>query len=100
MKRKIDRRVVATVIVLAVASVVCSQTVPDRTIVIDVIGRDNRGLAISLYLSLFDVGMGSGSVFYGWISDLYGYRTMYLVAGLLFLLAGLLFTWKAPDPKS
>ena len=70
------------------------------TYVIDVIGRDNRGLAISLYLSLFDVGMGSGSVFYGWISDLYGYRTMYLVAGLLFLLAGLLFTWKAPDPKS
>jgi len=70
------------------------------TYVIDVIGRDNRGLAISLYLSLFDVGMGSGSVFYGWISDLYGYRTMYLVAGLLFLLAGLLFIWKAPDPKS
>lgn len=70
------------------------------TYVIDVIGRDNRGLAISLYLSLFDVGMGSGSIFYGWISDLYGYRTMYLVAGLLFLLAGLLFIWKAPDPKS
>ena len=44
MKRKIDRRVVATVIVLAVASVVCSQTVPDRTIVIDVIGSSGAAI--------------------------------------------------------
>jgi len=33
---------------------------------IDFMGRGNKGLAISLYNSLFDVGMGLGSIFYGW----------------------------------
>ncbi|MGB7296750.1 MAG: MFS transporter, partial [Candidatus Aminicenantales bacterium] len=49
--------------------------------IIDILGRENKGLALSLYLSLFDVGMGMGSPFFGWISDLSGYRTRYLVAG-------------------
>jgi MFS family permease len=42
--------------------------------------------------------MGFGSTFFGWISDLYGYRQMYLVAGLLFFFVSVLFTWKAPAP--
>lgn len=66
------------------------------TYVIDVFGRENKGLAISLYLTFFDMGMGLGSVFFGWVSDLSGYRTMYMTAGVLFLLAGFLFHWKAP----
>lgn len=68
------------------------------TYIIDIMGRENKGLAISLYLAFFDIGMGSGSTFFGWISDLYGYRQMYLFAGLLFFLVSVLFTWKAPAP--
>jgi len=68
------------------------------TYVIDIMGRENKGLAISLYLAFFDIGMGFGSTFFGWISDLYGYRQMYLSAGLLFFLVSALFTWKAPAP--
>jgi MFS family permease len=66
------------------------------TYVIDILGQENKGFAISLYLTFFDVGMGLGSPLFGWISDLYGYRSMYLIAGLTFFLAGVLFTWKAP----
>jgi MFS family permease len=68
------------------------------TYFIDIMGRENKGLAISLYLAFFDIGMGFGSTFFGWVSDLYGYRWMYLFAGVLFFLVGVLFTWKAPSP--
>ena len=64
--------------------------------IIDFLGRENKGLAISLYLSLFDVGMGIGSPFFGWMSDLAGYRWMYRIAGLFLLAATAVFMLKAP----
>jgi len=69
------------------------------TYIIDILGKENKGFAISLYLTFFDVGMGFGSALFGWISDLYGYRWMYLIAGLMFFLAGVVFAWKAPSPE-
>jgi len=69
------------------------------TYIIDILGQENKGLAISLYLTLFDIGMGAGSAFFGWISDLYSYRFMYFFAGLLFFFVGLIFAWKAPSPQ-
>ena len=67
------------------------------TYIIDFLGRENKGLAISLYNSLFDVGMGLGSPFFGWISDLAGYRWMYRVAGALLLVSTAVFMAKAPE---
>jgi MFS family permease len=67
------------------------------TYLIDFMGRENKGLAISLYNSLFDAGMGVGSIFYGWISELAGLKQMYLVAGLLLFVANLVFILKAPE---
>jgi MFS family permease len=69
------------------------------TYLIDFMGQENKGLAISWYNSLFDVGMGFGSIFYGWVSELVGLRKMYLVAGVLLILANLIFTLKAPEPS-
>jgi len=66
------------------------------TYIIDFLGRENKGLAISLYLSLFDVGMGLGSPVFGWISDMAGYRWMYRIAGLCLLASTALFMLKAP----
>jgi MFS family permease len=68
------------------------------TYLIDVLGRENKGLALSLYLSLFDVGMGLGSPFFGWVSDLTGYRNMYIVAGSFLFVFSIIFTLKAPTP--
>ncbi|MCR4396128.1 MAG: MFS transporter [Candidatus Saccharicenans sp.] len=68
------------------------------TYLIDFLGRENKGLAISLYNSLFDVGMGLGSMLYGWISELVGLQSMYLVAGILLLSFNIIFKIKAPDP--
>lgn len=68
--------------------------------VIDIIGRKNKGLALSLYLSLFDIGMGLGSPFFGWISDIFGYRKMYVFAGLLLTAINIIFTLKAPKLPS
>lgn len=67
------------------------------TYLIDFMGRENKGLAISLYNSLFDVGMGVGSMFYGWVSELVGLKQMYLVAGILLFVANLIFSLKAPE---
>ena len=66
------------------------------TYIIDFLGRENKGLAISLYNSLFDVGMGLGSPLFGWISDMAGYRWMYRVAGVLLLVSTAVFMIKAP----
>jgi MFS family permease len=71
-----------------------------RKYINDILGEENKGFAISFYLTFFDVGMGLGSAMFGWVSDLYGYRSMYLFAGILFFLAGAVFAWKAPSPKT
>jgi len=68
------------------------------TYIIDILGLENKGFALSLYLSLFDVGMGIGSPFFGWVSDLTGYRMMYAIAGGMLFLFSILFTIKAPSP--
>jgi len=43
--------------------------------------------------------MGIGSPFFGRISDMYGFRTMYVVAGVFILFLGTLFSLKAPSPS-
>jgi len=67
------------------------------TYIIDSMGRENKGLAISLYLTFFDVGMAGGSVLFGWVSDLYGFRSMYMISGAAIAVVVLLFSWKAPS---
>ncbi len=66
------------------------------TYIIDFLGPGNKGLALGLYLSFFDLGMGLGSPFFGWISDMAGYRNMYAIAGVLLLFWTLVFALKAP----
>ncbi len=67
------------------------------TYIIDVMGRANRGLALGFYLSLFDVGMSVGAPLFGWVSDLGGYRKMYIVAAVFIFAASVLFQLKAPN---
>ncbi|MFA9453857.1 MAG: MFS transporter [Candidatus Aminicenantaceae bacterium] len=67
------------------------------TYIIDSMGHENKGLAISLYLTFFDVGMAGGSVLFGWVSDLYGFRSMYIISGAAIAVVVLLFSWKAPS---
>jgi MFS family permease len=70
------------------------------TYIIDCLGRENKGLAISVYLSLFDVGMGLGAPFFGWVSDRVGYRGMYVSAGLLLLATTFIFMARAPKTET
>ncbi len=70
------------------------------TYIIDMMGRANRGLALGFYLSLFDVGMSVGAPLFGWVSDLGGYRRMYLAAALFIFAASVVFQWRAPVPAN
>ncbi|MBN2199537.1 MAG: MFS transporter [Candidatus Aminicenantes bacterium] len=67
------------------------------TYLIDIIGRERKGTALGLYLSLFDAGMAMGAPFFGWISDLWNYPVMYAAAGGLMLAVAALFHLKAPE---
>ena len=67
------------------------------TYVIDFLGRENKGFALGLYLSLFDLGMGIGSPLWGLVSDIAGYRPMYAIAGSLIVVLTVIFTLKAPN---
>jgi len=69
------------------------------TYIIDFLGHENKGLAISLYLTLFDIGIGIGSPLFGKISDTYGFKIMYIIASILLFLVASVFTLKAPEPK-
>jgi MFS family permease len=64
-----------------------------------IIGRRHKGLALGFYLSMFDVGMAVGAPLFGWVSDFFGYRWMYVFAGALLLAFSVLFTLKAPSPE-
>ena len=67
------------------------------TYVIDFFGHGNKGLALGLYLSLFDLGMGLGSPLWGLVSDIAGYSTMYKIAGIMIVVLSIIFTFKAPE---
>ncbi len=69
------------------------------TYIIDIVGLAHKGFGLSLYLALFDTGMGLGSPFFGWVSDKAGYRGMYIVAGVLLILSTALFGLKAPKAR-
>jgi MFS family permease len=66
------------------------------TYIVDTVGVANKAFALSLYMSLFDTGMGLGSPFFGGIADSLGYRNMYIVAGGLLLLSTTIFLLRAP----
>jgi predicted MFS family arabinose efflux permease len=68
--------------------------------VIDTLGRENKGLALSFYLSLFDVGLSVGAPAFGWVSDVGGYRVMYIAAGVFIFAAAVLFQLRAPEPPA
>lgn len=63
---------------------------------IDFLGHEHKAFALGLYMSLFDAGMGLGSPLFGWISDTAGYRTMYVVAGMLLIVYTVIFAFKSP----
>lgn len=69
------------------------------TYLIDLAGRERKGLALGMYLSLFDVGMALGAPLFGWVSDKWGYRWMYASAGALILAVSGVFNLKAPEPR-
>lgn len=70
------------------------------TYIIDIVGLAHKGFGLSLYLALFDIGMGLGSPLFGWVSDRAGYRIMYIAAGVLLLLSTAVFAVKAPARPS
>ncbi len=47
-----------------------------------IVTPERRGAATGTYLTFFDIGVGAGSVLWGWVAHSVGYSTMYLLATL------------------
>jgi len=69
------------------------------TYIIDILGHKHKGFAISLYLTLFDIGLGLGTPFFGKIIDMFNYRVMYILTSILLLIVSTIFMIKAPTPS-
>jgi MFS family permease len=69
------------------------------TYIIDILGHKHKGFAISLYLTLFDIGLGLGTPFFGKIIDMFNYRVMYILTSLLLIIVSTIFMIKAPTPS-
>lgn len=52
---------------------------------------DRRGMANATFYSFFDVGIGLGAMFFGQISHLFGYKSVYLSAATSVLIAILIY---------
>ncbi|OGF67436.1 MAG: hypothetical protein A2Y62_18225 [Candidatus Fischerbacteria bacterium RBG_13_37_8] len=65
--------------------------------IIDIFGTENKGFAISLYLTLLDTGIGLGTPLFGKIADMYNYRIMYVISSLMLLAMTTIFMLKAPE---
>jgi len=59
---------------------------------VDSVKPDERSSALSVFMSVFELGLGGGAILFGYISSLYGYSTMFAItafiplAGAVFLL--------------
>lgn len=62
-------------------------------LVIDRAKTETRGTAMGTYMLAMDLGMGSGALIWGLLSDAWGYSRMYLVASLMLLISIAAFLW-------
>ncbi|TLM98560.1 MFS transporter, partial [bacterium] len=56
-----------------------------QTMVINMVAPQRRGVANSTYFSALDLGIGTGSIFLGWLANLTSISTMYFVSGLILI---------------
>ena len=62
---------------------------------IQVSPEHRRGAATATFFTLFDIGVGFGSFFLGWVVVQIGYGNMFLFSSLFLILSYLVYFWKA-----
>ncbi len=62
-------------------------------LVIDRAKTEARGAAMGTYMLAMDLGMGSGALIWGLVSDAWGFSRMYLIASLMPLVGMGVFLW-------
>lgn len=60
------------------------------------VGYNRRGAANATYLAGIDAGIGSGSVFWGFVADSFGLKTIYLFSLVPMILAFLIYIFVSP----
>ncbi|MDR1396507.1 MAG: MFS transporter [Desulfarculales bacterium] len=50
--------------------------------VVDLAPLERRGAALAFYYNAYDLGIGCGIIFFGWMADAYGYPSMYGISAL------------------
>jgi MFS family permease len=83
-----------------ILSVGCGMITPTLlTMAVNVVGSNRRGSAIALIFTGFDIGMGVGSWFFGWVADIFGnFNIAYLICAVVEIAAFGIF-WHLAIPN-
>jgi MFS family permease len=54
--------------------------------VVDLAPLQRRSAALAFYYNAYDLGIGCGIIFFGWLADVYGYPSMYGISALSMLI--------------
>lgn len=72
---------------------------PSHSLISDYFPKEQRARAISIFQSSIYVGMAGGYIIGGWVSQFYGWRAAFFVAGIPGLLLALLVRFTVTEPK-
>jgi MFS family permease len=76
-----------------------SSSPPSHSLIADLFPPQRRGLAISIYAMGSYVGIGGGLALGGYLSDLYHWRTVFMIVGFPGILLAVIFYFAVAEPK-
>ncbi len=69
-----------------------------RAYISDLLTEENRGFGIGFFTTLLSQGSTIGSIFGGWIADIFFFGAIFLVGSASVLIGGLVVLLKVPEP--
>jgi predicted MFS family arabinose efflux permease len=59
-------------------------------LLVDSVSEEGRGAAMGTFTAAFDLGIGMGSIFLGFVLQYFGFQVMYSISGMIVLAGAVL----------